>query len=1246
VLSIGVDVGGTFTDVVAVDEHGSAFTLKVPTTPHAPQLAVLDAVRSATSKGAGADWIGHSTTIATNALLGQIGLELPRVALITTHGFCDVIEIGRQNRSRVYDLFVDRPKPLVAQGDRLTVRERIDACGAVLEPIDEADVRAAIDHIRSRSIRSVAVCLLNSYANPEHERRAAAMLRSALPSCFISCSCDVNPEYREYERFSTTVVSAALAPIVSSYLDSLAEGLRQREVTAPLFVMRSDGGMSEASIAAFRPASLIESGPASGAIAAADIGRRLRMSRVLSFDMGGTTAKAGSIIDGAPEVVTEYEAAGATHSGRSIKGSGYPVRYPFVDLSEVSAGGGTIAWVDGADSLRVGPISAGADPGPACYGKSDRATVTDANVLLGRLHQTHLLGGTFPIDAQRSRNAIASLAERLGLGIEETAEGIVTLVNTQMAKALRIVSVERGEDPRDFALVAFGGGGPLHGCALAQELGIERIVVPQTPGLLSAQGLLVAELSAIHAMPLMRETRAISSELLEAVFAELEVRARDELRAQGAGDATVTFRRSYDARYRGQSFELRVEHAPTLEAIEQRFHQMHRSRYGYAVEDEMVELVNARLTAVAKRNARVIPSSSTAAEGALRTGCDVEGSASSHVRSLWLDGSYVDAPVFQRDNLLVDEEISGPAIIEQYDCTTYVAPGWNARVLEAGVLDIARADMRFPRPREVHSTSLARDDKDGSGPRPELDPVTSEVIRNALFYASEEMGIAVRNSAYSPNIKERLDHSCALFDRDGRLIAQAEHIPVHLGSLPWGLRQMLAWIAQHAESMSAGEMWIANDPYITGTHLNDITVVRPIFFENRLVGYAASKAHHADIGGASPGSMSPTAADLFAEGLVIPPMRLVAHDEPATSTIEAICANSRTPQARAGDLRAQIAGNYTGERRLLELFERYGSAMMEAAFTRAFDDSERRLRAALRTFGDGVFEAEDFLEKPELSGARCDLLRIRVRMELRDGGAYFDYTGTDGQVDFPLNAVFGVTLSGVHYAVRAVSDPTIPMNEGCFRPVRVQVPEGALLNPRRPAPVSGGNVETSTRNADVVLQAFSKAAPNRIPAASGGTMSNVLLGGIRPDGTAWAFYETNGCGMGARPTKDGLSGIQCHMTNTMNTPIEAIEREFPLRVTRYEFAHGTGGNGEYRGGDGLIRELQLVEGTARASLIADRHVRKPPGASGGDPGACGRHSLRRDGRETLQGSKVEIDLETHDIVVIQTPGGGGYGAAR
>lgn len=521
-----------------------------------------------------------------------------------------------------------------------------------------------------------------------------------------------------------------------------------------------------------------------------------------------------------------------------------------------------------------------------------------------------------------------------------------------------------------------------------------------------------------------------------------------------------------------------------------------------------------------------------------------------------------------------------------------------------------------------------------------LDPITAELVASALVYASEEMGIAVRDASYSPNIKERLDHSCALFDRNAQLVAQAEHIPVHLGSLPWGLRRSIAWLAERGRDLQPGQMVVLNDPFLSGTHLNDITVIRAIFAGGQLVGYAANKAHHTDVGGSVPGSMPPDARDLFAEGCVLPPLLLLEGDRVVDSTVDLIRANSRTPHARIGDLRAQIAGNVVGERRFLELIERYGIGVVEAGLERALDDGERRTRAALRNLPDGVVEHSDVLEDERGEPS----IVLRVRLEKAGDTLTLDYTGTSPQLASPLNCVYGVTLSGAYYAIRAVTDPHIPMNHGSFRPLEVRVPEGTLLNPRRPAAVSGGNVETSMRNADLVLGALAKLAPGRVPAQSGGSMNNVMIGGVDGGGHVWAFYETTGCGMGARPNADGIDAIHVHMTNTLNTPIESIERDMPMRITNYEYAEGTSGDGLFRGGSGLVRGFELVSGSATVSLLADRHTVRPQGTNGGAPGATGTHTLIAHGEAPRAlPAKTLIYLEPGDAVVLRTAGGGGYG---
>jgi N-methylhydantoinase A len=683
---VGVDVGGTFTDLVATDASGAIVRFKVATTPKAPEEGLLDALRTLLREvdAAAIVQLSHASTIATNALLGQVHLDLPRVAFVTTEGFRDVLEIGRQSRSSVYDLHVKRPTPLAVREDRLTVRERIDYDGSVHLALDAQTVTDAIATIRERGIGSVAVGLLNSYINDTHERAVVDALRAALPDVAVTASSALVREEREYERFSTAVVNAALLPVVRGYLERLAAGVRALGISAPVFVMQSNGGTAALAFVAERPATLVESGPASGVIAAAAVGAAIGIANVLSFDMGGTTAKAGTIIGGEPEIAYEFEAAGSTHSGRAAKGSGYPVRFPFVDLAEVSAGGGTIARLDTVGVLRVGPLSAGADPGPACYGKGTQPTVTDANVVLGRLNPVALVGGTFPIDASRSHAAVASVAAPLGGDVERTAAGIVALVDAEMAKVLRIVSVERGLDPRDFVLMAFGGGGPMHACALADDLGMRRVVIPRYPGLFSALGLLAADVRATFSRSLVAPLDATTLGTARAAAAALDGEARVALRAQGVAEDKIRTVVELDVRYTGQSFDLTVPFDGDEAAIAEAFHQRHERRYGYASRDERVELATVRVTAIGSAGAA--PHTAIGGNGTRRDA----SAARIGTRRAWDAGTFVDAAIYDREKLTAGSAFAGPAIVEQYDTTSWIPAGWNATADPAGNLIVDR----------------------------------------------------------------------------------------------------------------------------------------------------------------------------------------------------------------------------------------------------------------------------------------------------------------------------------------------------------------------------------------------------------------------------------------------------------------------------------------------------------------------------------------------------------------------------
>jgi N-methylhydantoinase A len=673
---VGIDIGGTFTDLVALRDDGRLALRKVASTPRAPHEGLLAALRALADdvRPSAISTIAHAGTIATNALLGQLHLELPRVAFITTAGFRDVLEIGRQNRSAIYDLGVTRPRPLARREDRFVVRERGAFDGSTLEDLEMRDVDAAIAAIAARGIRAVAIGLLHADVNGAHERAIAAAVRAALPDADLSLSSEIDPQYREFERFSTTVVNAALAPIVRAYLERVAHAVHDAGIAAPIFVMRSDGGMATLATAALRPAALIESGPAAGVIAAAYLADVLDIADVLSFDMGGTTAKAGTVFRGKPEVSATFEAAGATHNGRSVRGSGYPVRFPFIDLAEISAGGGTIAWVDTAGTLRVGPLSAGADPGPACYGRGERPTVTDANVVLGRSNPRALLGGAFAIDAARSRAAIARVAAPLGGDVERTAAGIVSLVDADMAKVLRIVSVERGHDPRDFTLVAFGGGGPLHACAVASDVGIARILVPAHPGVFSAYGLLAADVRSTAVRSLVAPADAAAWERARILADALAHDGDVALAQQGVPPERRTFVRELDLRYAGQSTELTVSEPRTLADAIARFHARHERRYGFAAREDRIEIVTVRVVAIGRTEkprlvARPVPSVQSPPESAIAE------------RRVAYDGTtFVSTPVYARAALQPGHAFAGPAVVEQIDATTYVAPGWRASI--------------------------------------------------------------------------------------------------------------------------------------------------------------------------------------------------------------------------------------------------------------------------------------------------------------------------------------------------------------------------------------------------------------------------------------------------------------------------------------------------------------------------------------------------------------------------------------
>ncbi|MGE5748101.1 MAG: hydantoinase B/oxoprolinase family protein [Solirubrobacterales bacterium] len=1186
-MLLGVDVGGTFTDAALLDGD-RLHTAKVPSTPENQSRAVIAAVdrvlERAGAEPAAVEAFTHGMTVGTNALLEERGA---RTALVATRGFADLLDIGRQNRPSLYHPCRPKPRPLVDEELRFEVAERVGATG-VIDALTDDELAGLIERIRGCDAESIAICLLFAFRDPSHEMRVAQALREALPSVHVSASHEVLPAFREYERFSTTVIDAYLSPLLGRYLTTLADACRSRGLPEPE-VMRSSGGTAQAAEAARAGAWSVLSGPAGGAVGAALLASAAGDPDAIGIDMGGTSCEV-CVVD-----------AGEVRRTDARDIDGRPIQLPMVDVHTVGAGGGSIAWRDAGGALRVGPRSAGAEPGPACYGHGGaEPTVTDANLLLGYLSPESVLAGGVALQVDAARRAVAALGDELGLSEIETAEGIARVANQEMIRALRVVTVERGVDPRDYALLPFGGAGPMHSAALARELEISRIVCPRASGVLSALGLIAAG----HRRDTARTVLLSGAEIDSGRIAS-EVASLSEPLLRGMEEAELEV--VYELRYRGQAFELPIPGTaePDPARLAEDFAREHEARYGYRDPEGELELVTIRVAAVEPGPE---PSPRVAGDGKISEG----------EREARFDGAWLRTRVL-RGEPGAGFETEGPCVFELPEATLVLPPGWAASVDEAGTIKArvlrGEADQR------------AREAKPVTRPVKRLDPVGLQVMTGALRAACDEMGAVLIRSAHSPNITERHDCSTALFDPEGELVMQAEHIPVHLGSMPDAVAAIVG--EQHRD----GDLWILNDPYRGGTHLPDITLISPIFVSagssasrpgpaasGSLIGFAASRAHHADIGGPTPGGMPALSVTLDEEGVVIPPTR--ADDR----VLRGLAGRMRRPEQRLADLRAQRAANLTGIRRLRQLAERHGPDLLRTATAEILDYAERRTRAALSKMPDGESNAEDLLE-----GREGDVA-LRLRATVRGDSLELDFGGSAEQGAGNLNCPLSVTKAACFYAVRVVCDPDAPPSAGAWRPVTVKAPSGSLLNAVPPAAVVGGNVETSSRVADLVFAAL--ASFGQVGADGQGTMNNVTL-----SGEDWTYYETIGGGQGACPGADGPSAEHVAMSNTLNTPIESLETDFPVLVRELSVRRGSGGHGRFRGGDGIVRELEATE-PMRFTLIAERRRHAPAGREGGEPGAPGVDLLNG----LPIAAKGEGELSAGDRLRIETPGGGGYGS--
>lgn len=1205
--TLGIDIGGTFTDIVSYqparpgEAHGGVLRVhKVPSTPDQPARGLLRG--SAELAGTNDRTIIHGSTVATNALLERRGA---RAALVTTEGFADVLEIGRQDRPALYDLMQQRPPVLIPRERRLELPERLDYTGAVLRSPTPEEYESLLQQIEECQPESVAIALLHAYRNPQHERELAELLRARFPQLYISLASEILPQFREYERTSTVAVNAYVQPLMARYLQNL-----QEHIQGPLRIMQSSGGSISAATAAREPVRTVLSGPAGGVLGAFHVARLAGCEQIITLDMGGTSTDVALC----PGMIVETSEASV---------AGCPIGVSTVAIHTVGAGGGSLVKLDAGNALTVGPASAGADPGPACYGRGNQLTVTDANLVLGRIDLASFLGGNFPLYPERSHQLMAELAQHMGVSTSEAALGIIRVANASMERAIRTVSLERGYDPRLFTLLPFGGAGPLHACELAESLRIPRVLIPRHPGVLSALGLLLAPIVKDYVQHVLLDLTHEDTVDLSTHFARLEQRARDEMQDEikvPGAEIPLTLQRAYDLCYVGQSYEITVTEAESgqLPDTLARFHELHEQRFGHSHPEQSVRVVAVRIKAILQPPAPELPA------------LPRDGEAAQHAllgeRAMVFAGGEHMAKVYERARLRPGNRVVGPALLVQMDSTVLLPPGWSGTIDAWGNL---LAEWQANEEHETHESKV--------------DPVSLEIFKHLFASAAEEMGVTLGRTAYSPNIKERKDYSCACFDAQGRLIAQAAHIPVHLGAMPASVQAALACFHEFAP----GDVVLLNDPYLGGTHLPDITMISPVFIgddpdgrQGQLFGFVASRAHHADIGGMSPGSM-PMSRELYQEGMIIPPLKIVKAGVVNQEVLELFYRNVRTPDERRGDMQAQLATARVGERRLQEIIARYGSRAVQTHADALLAYSARLTSHALAQLPAGESAFTDYLDD---DGWGATELPISVRLTIQDGRMRVDFTGSAPPSMGCLNTVKAVAVSAVFYVVRCLVGEHVPANQGCLEPIEISVPENSLLNPQasRATAVAAGNVETSQRIVDALFGALASLARERVPAASQGTMNNLTFGGYdRLRNRPFAYYETLGGGMGARPGADGLSGVHVHMSNTRNTPIEVLEIDLPVRVRRYSLRTGSGGAGHYRGGDGLCREL-LFLAPASVTLLTERRKLAPYGLWGGSPGMPGENSLARAGEKLTLPGKTTLEVRVGDILCIHTPGGGGY----
>ncbi|WP_405909731.1 hydantoinase B/oxoprolinase family protein [Streptomyces sp. NBC_00828] len=1178
-----VDRGGTFTDIVARRPDGRLLTHKLLSdNPARYADAAVAGVRELLEEGAEIDAVRMGTTVATNALLERKG---ERTLLVITRGFRDALRIAYQNRPRIFARAIELPELLYERV--VEVDERIAADGTVLRAPDLDALAEPLQEAYDSGIRALAVVCMHSHLHPAHEQAIGELAaRTGFPQ--ISLSSEVSPLMKLVPRGDTAVVDAYLSPVLRRYVQHVADELQG----VRLMFMQSNGGLAEAG--QFRGKDAILSGPAGGIVGMARMSQLAGFDRVIGFDMGGTSTDVSHFAG-------EYERVFTTQI------AGVRLRSPMLDIHTVAAGGGSLLHFDGS-RYRVGPDSAGAEPGPACYRAGGPLTVTDANVALGRIQPAHfprVFGpdGDQPIDDALVRERFAALAreirERTGddRTPEQVAEGYLQIAVANIANAVKRISVQKGHDVTRYALTTFGGAGGQHACMVADSLGIRTVLVPPMAGVLSALGIGLADTTAMREQSVEAPLEASAMPGVLKTADDLEAAARAELLAEDVPEERIRVTRRAQLRYDGTDTALTVE-LTEPDTMTRTFEERHRATYSFTLDRPVVvEALSVEATGLTDppdlSALATFESRSTAPEtAALHTG-----------------GARRDVPLLRRAELPPGQTVTGPAIITEAGSTTVVDDGWQAATTDDGHLVMERAAI-------TQSSDLGT----------EADPVLLEVFNNLFMSIAEQMGARLESTAQSVNIKERLDFSCALFDPDGSLVANAPHIPVHLGSMGTSVKEV---IRRRGDGMRPGDTYAVNDPYHGGTHLPDVTVITPVFDteSERILFYVASRGHHAEIGGIAPGSMPANSRTIDEEGILFDNWLLAENGRFREAETLALLTRapypSRNPKTNLADLRAQIAANQKGVDEVARMIDNFGLDVVQAYMKHVQDNAEEAVRRVIDTLEEGRFTYETD------SGA---VIRVRVSVDREKRSATVDFTGTSPQLTTNFNAPFAVVNAAVLYVFRTLVDDDIPLNDGCLRPLDIVVPPGSMLAPEPPAAVVAGNVETSQAITGALYGALG------VQAEGSGTMNNVTFGNER-----YQYYETVASGSGAGDGFPGASVVQTHMTNSRLTDPEVLEWRLPVQLEEFAVRRGSGGAGRWSGGDGAVRRIRFREPMTVSTL--SQHRRVPPyGMAGGEPGALGANRVERaDGTVTELGGSDTADVGPGDVLVIQTPGGGGYG---